>query len=48
MTYKILPKHLAFPYTQMKYVVEPGEFTNMFVMSSNGVDLKKVILRVER
>ena len=45
---EITPESLAFYNTQMKYVVEPGEFEVMIGTSSRDEDLQKIILRVEK
>jgi hypothetical protein len=48
VSFDILPEHLAFTYTQMKYVVGPGEFVITVGTSSRDCDLQKVVLTVER
>jgi beta-glucosidase len=47
VTLEIAPEHLAFYNTDMKYVVEPGEFEIMVGNSSRDQDLQKVVLRVK-
>jgi beta-glucosidase len=43
----ITPAELAFHDVQMRYLVEPGEFSIMVGTSSRDADLQTVTLRVE-
>jgi len=46
VAFEITPESLAFYDINMKYVVEPGEFTIMVGNSSRDEDLQKVTLTV--
>ncbi|MGX1930955.1 glycoside hydrolase family 3 N-terminal domain-containing protein [Flagellimonas sp. 2504JD4-2] len=48
VSFGIIPEILAFYDREMKYVVEPGDFTIMVGSSSSDNDLKSVSLKVEK